>query len=389
MNHQSILNRRYDVIVVGARPAGAGSALLLARRGLRVLLVDRGVYGTDTLSTHALMRAGVLQLARWGVLPRIIAARTPAITAATFTYGEERLTVPVKARDGISGLYAPRRFVLDSALVNAAAAAGVVVAFETTVRDLIRDRHNRVCGVVARSQSGDIVNISAGLVVGADGMRSSIAQLVKAPVIKAGTCSSANVYGYWSGLGQDEYRWYYGRGIAAGAIPTNDGLTCVFASVPTQRFAETFGGDVGRGYQELLTKVAPDLIEPRRPGRLVTKLRGFAGLPAHLRQPAGPGWALVGDAAYFKDPLTAHGITDALVEAEYLSAAIAENSDTALTSYAADRDQRVAAIFRVTDSIASFQWTLDEARSLHKALAAAMTEEVRALGAFNRETVAT
>ena len=387
--NQSILNRRYDVIVVGARPAGAGTALLLARRGLRVLLVDRGFYGTDTLSTHALMRAGVVQLARWGVLPRIIAARTPVITAATFTYGHDQLTVPVKPRDGISGLYAPRRFVLDSALVDAAAAAGVVIAFETTVRDLIRDDRNRVCGVVVRSESGENVNISAGLVVGADGMRSSIAQLVKAPVIKAGTYSSANVYGYWSGLRQDEYRWYYGRGVAAGAIPTNDGLTCVFASVPTRRFADTFAGDVGRGYRGLLASVAPDLMGPPHKSRLVTKLRGFAGLPAHLRQSAGPGWALVGDAAYFKDPLTAHGITDAMVEAEYLAAAIAVNSDSALTRYAADRDQRVSAIFNVTDAIASFQWTLDEARRLHKELAAAMTEEVLALGAFNRETVAT
>ena len=388
MNNQSIFTRHYDAIVVGARPAGAGTALLLARRGLRVLMVDRGVYGTDTLSTHALMRAGVVQLARWGVLPRIIAQRTPAITAATFTYGDDQLTVPVKARDGISGLYAPRRFVLDRALVDAAEADGVATAFETSVRDLIRDSHNRVCGVVARTDSGDTVNISAGLVVGADGMRSSIAQLVKAPITTAGTSSSANVYGYWSGLRQDEYRWYYGVGAAAGAIPTNDGLTCVFASVPTQRFADTFAADVGRGYLGVLKKVAPDLLASPQSRRLVTRLRGFAGLPAHLRQHAGPGWVLVGDAAYYKDPLTAHGITDALVEAEYLSAAIAENSDRALARYAADRDERVSEIFRVTDSVASFAWTLDEARILHKALATAMSDEVLALGAFTRQAVA-
>jgi flavin-dependent dehydrogenase len=388
VNNQSILNRRYDVVVVGARPAGAGTALLLARRGLRVLMVDRGMYGTDTLSTHALMRAGVVQLARWGVLPRIAAQRTPVITAATFTYGDDQVTVPVKPRDGISGLYAPRRFVLDSALVDAAEAAGVATAFETKVYDVIRDRHNRVCGIVARSDSGTTVNIFAGLIIGADGMRSSVAQLVRAPVTRAGTSSSANVYGYWSGVRQDEYRWYYSLGASAGVIPTNDGLACVFASVPTARFADTFGGDVGRGYFGVLARVAPDLLGAPQIRRLATRLRGFAGLPAHLRQPVGPGWALVGDAAYFKDPLTAHGITDALVEAEYLSAAIAESGDAALTRYGVDRDQRVSEIFRVTDSVASFQWSLDEVRALHKALAAAMTEEVVALAAFNRQALA-
>ena len=85
----------YDVIIAGARPAGAATALLLARQGRRVLLVDRGRYGTDTLSTHALMRAGVLQLARWNVLPAIVASGTPAIRSAAFTYDGQSLTVQI------------------------------------------------------------------------------------------------------------------------------------------------------------------------------------------------------------------------------------------------------------------------------------------------------
>ena len=101
------MESRYDIVVVGARPAGAGTALLLARQGARVLMIDRGRTGTDTLSTHALMRGGVLQLARWGVLPRIVAAGTPPVRQATFIYGDDALAVAVKPRDGVDGAVRP------------------------------------------------------------------------------------------------------------------------------------------------------------------------------------------------------------------------------------------------------------------------------------------
>ena len=90
--------RRYNAVVVGARCAGAATAMLLARQGLSVLLVDRDRPGADTLSTLALMRAGVLQLSRWGLLDRVRAAGTPAITSTSFIYGEETITVPIKSR---------------------------------------------------------------------------------------------------------------------------------------------------------------------------------------------------------------------------------------------------------------------------------------------------
>src|SRR3954447_9103643 len=97
----------YDVIVVGARAAGAATAMLAARAGLRVLVLDRGRYSADTLSTHALMRAGVLQLHRWGLLPAVEAAGTPAVRRATFHYLHSELAVDIKAGHGIDALYAP------------------------------------------------------------------------------------------------------------------------------------------------------------------------------------------------------------------------------------------------------------------------------------------
>jgi 2-polyprenyl-6-methoxyphenol hydroxylase-like FAD-dependent oxidoreductase len=375
---------RYDAIVIGARPAGAGTALQLARRGLRVLLVDRGRYGTDTTSTHALMRAGVMQLSRWGVLSSIVAAGTPAITAASFIYGGDSLTVPVKPRDGVDALYAPRRTVLDRALVDAATASGVVTAFETTLVDIMRSRCGRTEGVVLRTANDHLRTLRAPIVVGADGRYSTVARLVNAPTTMTALHSSANVYGYWTRVVGNEYRWYYSNGASAGAIPTN-GRTCVFASVPTELFAERFGQDLIDGYRGVLREAAPDVEALLGPDAFPERLYGFAGIRGYLKQPAGPGWALAGDAGYFKDPLTAHGITDALVEADYLAAAIAADTDAALSAYALARDERVRGLFDVTDRIASFAWTLDEVRSMHKELAAKMSDEVTALRAFTSE----
>jgi len=373
------MKSRYDIVVVGARPAGAGTALLLARQGARVLMIDRGRHGTDTLSTHALMRGGVLQLARWGVLPRIVAAGTPPVRQATFIYGDDTLAVAVKPRDGVDALYAPRRTVLDRILVDVAAEAGVDVAYGVRLTDLHRRHDGRVNGIVTTDEDGTVRAVEATVVIGADGWRSQMARLVGAPTTRSGQWATANVFGYWRGLPVDGYRWYYRPGLSVGAIPTNDGLTCVFTSTPADRFAELFKRDVAAGYQHVMQQAGPDLAEGMREAALEGALHGFPGQIGFSRQSAGPGWALVGDAGYFKDPLTAHGITDALLDAEYLTRAVQEGTDAALAAYEAGRNERTRELFEVTDRIASFTWTLDEARALHKRLAEAMSAEVKAL----------
>ena len=274
------MESRYDVVVVGARPAGAGTALLLARQGARVLMIDRGRYGADTLSTHALMRGGVLQLARWGVLPRIIAAATPPVTQATFIYGNEALAVKVKPRDGVEALYAPRRTVLDRALVDVAMEAGVHVAYGMRAADLQRRHDGRINGIVAADEEGTVRTVNAALVIGADGLRSQVARLVGAPVTRTGRWATANVFGYWSGLPVDGYRWYYQPGLSVGAIPTNDGRTCVFASTPAARFAEVFRPDVAAGYQYVMRGGRPG------PGRRNARRRA-RGHVARISRPGG------------------------------------------------------------------------------------------------------
>ena len=186
-----VSHERYDALIIGARCAGAATAMLMARAGMRVLLVDRGSYGTDTISTHALMRGGVLQLYRWGVLPRLQEAGTPAVYSTTFHYGDERITVPIRVSNGVDALYAPRRTLLDSTLVDAASEAGAQVHHGHMLVRLVRRADGRVCGGVLLDADGAVTHVTAELVIGADGAGSTVARLVGAETHQMARHSSA------------------------------------------------------------------------------------------------------------------------------------------------------------------------------------------------------
>src|SRR5207342_1853385 len=206
----------FDVVIIGARCAGAATALLLARQGLRVLAIDRGRYASDTVSTHALMRAGVLQLSRWGVLEGIKAAGTPVVRSTSFHYGDEVVAVQIKPQHDIDGLYAPRRTVIDRLLVDAAQKAGAAITFETQLVDLVRADNGRVSGVRLRDSHDRERQVSAELVIGADGVRSTVARLVGAASYRTGRYATGVIFTYWSETGVDAYHWYYNIGVGAG-----------------------------------------------------------------------------------------------------------------------------------------------------------------------------
>jgi len=386
MSSLDSLAPRYDVVVVGARAAGAATAMLLARQGLRVLAVDRGRYGADTLSTHALMRGGVLQLHRWGLLDRVRDAGTPRVSRTTFHYGEEAFPVDIRAKDGIDGLYAPRRIVLDAILVDAAVAAGARVVHGVRMTQLLRGFHGRVQGVELEAPDGTARRVRATWVVGADGVRSRVAREAGARTERVARAASGVVYGYTTGLDLDGYHWHYAPGVSAGVIPTNDGSACIFAAMPARRFLDEVRWDLAAGYDRVLEEVSPSLAASVRRGRRLESLRGFPGEPGHLRQAWGPGWALVGDAGYFKDPITAHGITDALRDAELLACAIGAGTEGALFEYQQRRDELSTDLFAVTERIASYDWTLEQVQELHRSLSDAMKGEVRALLALDCAT---
>jgi flavin-dependent dehydrogenase len=378
------MTNHVDAVIVGGRCAGAATGMLLARAGLRVLVLEAARPGTDTLSTHALMRGAVLQLHRWGLLDAVAAAGAPPVRSTEFHYGDEVQTVDV--RRGATPLRAPRRTVLDPMLQVAARAAGAEVRHGVRVTGLLRDAAGAVTGVeISERGSRTSTRVTSGIVIGADGRRSLVADAVDAPVDRAGQASSAFLYSYWSGFDLDRYRWFYRPGVAAGVIPTTGGQVCLWAGAPSARFHAELRGDVEQGYRTLLAEAAPELVAEIAGGVRDGTVRGFPGFPGHLRRASGAGWALVGDAGYYKDPITAHGITDALRDAELLAGAVlatpsggADRRD-ALLDYQRSRDQLSEPLFALTERIASYRWDLAELRDLLYALSRAMRPEVDAL----------
>ncbi|HEX6916933.1 MAG TPA: NAD(P)/FAD-dependent oxidoreductase [Phycicoccus sp.] len=383
--------RRWDVVVVGARVAGAATGMLLARSGLRVLVLDRMRPGADTLSTHALMRAGTLQLRRWGLLEALVDAGTPAVTRTVFHYADgESVPVSIKPAAGVDALYAPRRTLLDRLLAEEAARCGATVEHGVTVTALLRGDHGRVTGVRVRDADGRVREEHAEIVIGADGRSSLVAAQVGAATLVQGRSASSIVYGYFDGLPSEGYEWVWAPRRAAGVIPTSGGLSCAFVAAPPQEMAgvrAVLGPDAA--FRALVGEAAPALLERLDAATPVGRLRHDRGVPGHLRAASGPGWALVGDAGYWKDPLSTHGMTDALRDADLLARAVVDavpagswstpTGRAALGRYQATRDRLSVRMVDVAERMAAFTWDLAGIRGLLRELASAMSDEVEAL----------
>ena len=362
--------RTYDAIVVGARCAGSPTAMLLARRGYRVLVVDRATFPSDTLSTHVLHPLAVAALSRWGLLDRLAATGCPPIERYAFDFGPFTIAgAPGTAEAPVA--YCPRRTVLDKLLVDAAAEAGAEVREGFTVEEILTE-DGRAVGIRGHSRGGGAVSERAAVVVGADGRHSLVAEAVhpeeyhqKPPLLCA-------YYTYWSGLpmnGQFETYVRPHRGFAA--APTNDGLTLVIAGWPYAEF-EARKKDVEGSYLENF-ELAPEFAERIRGARREARFAG-AALPNFFRRPFGPGWVLVGDAGYNKDPITAQGILDAFRDAEQCAAALdeafsgARAFDEAMGDYQRRRDEHVLPMYEFTCQLATLEPPPPEMQQLLRAI---------------------
>jgi flavin-dependent dehydrogenase len=362
----------YDAIVVGARCAGSAVALLLAREGYRILLVDRTTFPSDAISTHFIRHPGVVRLKRWGLLDTVLASNCPPIRKWSSNFGDFTLSGQVPLIDDVPGVLAPRRKVLDAILLNAAAEAGAEVRQGFTVTDLLTDGA-RVVGIRSRSTDATPVTEHARMVIGADGKHSTIAERVQAPMYRHVPALTCWYYTYWSGLPCEgmEINWRHHQLVYT--FPTNDRLTLTVVGVPHQEFHE-FRRDIEGNYLKAVERI-PDLAERFREARREERFYGMADLPNFFRRPYGPGWALVGDAGHHKDPLPAYGISDAFCDAELLADAIHKGfsgeqpPDDALAQYEQSRNARAIPEHDFTRKSARLEmWDSPEALRLRAAL---------------------
>ncbi|MEZ0285934.1 MAG: NAD(P)/FAD-dependent oxidoreductase [Thermoleophilia bacterium] len=361
----------YDAIVVGARCAGSPTAMLLARAGHRVLLVDRAGFPSDTLSTHYIHQPGVARLRRWGLLDRVVATGCPPARRMTFDVGPFALTGAPTPAEGADAAYAPRRYLLDQILLEAASAAGAEVRERFSVGEvLIED--GRVTGIRGRQAGGATVTEGAAIVIGADGMRSRVARAVGAPTYHERPGRTCAYYTYWSGVPLDGAELYPRDGRMVIAGPTNDGRTIVTVFWPRPEFHRV-RADIERSFLEAVS-LAPSLAERLRAGRRAERFYGTGELPFFFRRPFGPGWALVGDAGYHKDPLTAQGIGDAFRDAELLAGAIDEGVrghrplDDALADYERRRNEAALPLYDFTHELAGLEPPTPDMQALFGAL---------------------
>jgi 2-polyprenyl-6-methoxyphenol hydroxylase-like FAD-dependent oxidoreductase len=348
---------QYDVIVVGARCAGAPTAMLLARGGYRTLLVDKATFPSDTVSTHLIHPPGVAALRRWGVLDRLTATGCPPIHTYTFDFGDVTLAGS-PAFDGAPVAYGPRRTVLDKLLVEAASEAGAEVSEGFSVGNVLRE-DGRVVGIHGRDGGGRTTTKRARVVVGADGRHSLVARTVGPEQYHEKPPLLAGYYAYWSGLPMDgRFETYVRPNRGFAAWPTNDDLTLVIAAWPYPEF-EANRRDIEGNYLKTLA-LAPTFAERVDPGQRESRFYGSA-VHNYFRKPYGPGWVLVGDAGYDRDFITAQGIQDAFRHAELCAAALndafsgARTFEAAMDDYQSARDGQALPMYEFTCQLATLE----------------------------------
>jgi flavin-dependent dehydrogenase len=385
-----------DVVIVGARCAGSAAAIALARAGRKVIAVDSARFPAPTISTHLMWPGGLAELARLGALDRVAALGAPRLPLASVEIPGVRAVGGYSAVDGISYAMCVRRAGLDLALVETARAAGAEVREGTRVTGLL-SAEGRVAGVEVNERGGRSYALRARVVVGADGRRSTVARLVGAadPYLSRRD-GRACYYAYFDdpheSLRAVASQWRQGAELGT-AFPCDGGLTLVLLMPPDARAAE-FRKYPEKEYDRTIDELLPGLRERLRGCVRRSRVFGAAGLESYFRVSAGPGWALVGDAGHFKDPVTAQGIRDALRFGRLVGESLAGLPDLsaggvdAVDSVLAEWERR-----RDRECLEAFYWTDRTGRAdpvgpldveMHRALRANPALMTRFLDVYSR-----
>ncbi|MFG1679356.1 NAD(P)/FAD-dependent oxidoreductase [Nonomuraea sp. NPDC049269] len=381
-----------DVVIVGARCAGSAAAIALARAGRRVIAVDSARFPSPTISTHLMWPGGLAELARLGALDRVAALGAPRLPLASVEIPGVRAVGGYSAVDGISYAMCARRAGLDLALVETARAEGAEVREGCRVTGLLWSE-GRVAGVEVNERGGRSYALRAPVVVGADGRRSTVARLAGAadPYLRRRD-GRACYYAYFAdpdeSLRAVASQWRQGAELGT-AFPCDGGLTLVLLMPPDAR-APDFRKYPEKEYDRTIDELLPGLAERLRGCARRSRVFGAAGLESYFRVSAGPGWALVGDAGHFKDPVTAQGIRDALRFGRLMGESLA---DTDLSAGEVDAVLAEGERRRDRECLEAFYWTDRTGRAdpvgpldveMHRALRAGPALMTRFLDVYSR-----
>ena len=307
----------FDAVIVGARAAGASLALLLASAGWRVALIDRASFPSDTMSTHVIYPNTLARLASFGVLDRVMAHRPPPLY--TSWHHEGRMFVaPHQPIEGRDWAICVRRITLDAILLDRARAAGATVFEGTQVDGLIGTGTGTdpVRGVTATTPAGPIT-LLASVVIGADGVSSTIASLVGAKRTKVMPTETMLYFAYWTGAKtRNTQDFFFEPPWVCAHFPSDDDHHVITMNGPV---AERAGiRNLEAFYLEKIRSIPP-LWSRLEGATKVSRVLGTTRLEGYYRQHTGPGWALIGDAAHFKHPAGAQGIWDAFESSRVLA----------------------------------------------------------------------
>src|SRR6266487_1418808 len=351
--------------------AGSPTAMLLARKGYRVLLTDKATFPSDIISTHFIHPRGVARLKRWGLLEQVIASNCPPVTNARFDFGSFALAGETLPVEDVTAAYVPRRRILDKILVDAAVDAGVELREGFSVREILTEG-DRVTGIRGQHAGSSPVTEQATIVIGADGMRSLVAHQVHALEYNTRPSLTCGYYTYWSGVPVEGVELYPRDRCSLIAFPTNDNLACVIVVWSHQQF-HSVRTNVAEQYMKAL-HLAPSLARRVQGGKQEERFVGTADLPNFFRKPYGPGWALVGDAGYHKDPILGHGISDAFRDAQLVAEAIDAGLsgrcplEKALAHYERERNEESMSLYELNTQFAELEPPSPQMQRLFNAL---------------------
>lgn len=378
----------YDAIVIGGSVAGAPTAMLLARKGLKVLLVDKDTFPRDVNSTHFIWPRGMSYLNRWGLADHIVES-APSFKKmdvhiegiklrgeVPLQYLKNRFMALHGNNDDVVDYYCgPRRYFLDEYLLSSAREAGVDVRENTRFSELIVDNNGgdkpRVIGIEATTSSGIKLRAKAKLVIGADGKQSAFAKKLGSEYKDYRELSTFAYYGYFSGIDKEELSIHKKGRFGTAIYPTLDKTQMALVYGPTHLWRQ-FKADAEKNFFNIFDYCAPEITPLLRAGERVEKFKAYGHMPAFQRESTGPGWVLIGDAASFKDQVTAMGITHSFRDAELLSSYIASSisgeyeMDIAIDKFQATRQLDYEKYFDLVCNVAEMNnYTVEDLKYFH------------------------